>query len=182
MILIGAFSFSLYSTEIGVVPKIGGGLSYISGVQFPRSKFSYTIGASTIFHFSDFVFADISLFYQKKGSWGKKMDFDVSYISVPVTAGFLFIDELSLFAGPQINFLINAQYKGLDITSYTEPISFDIIFGASYFFPFSTSRLMFELRFEFGVSDFSKSNNLYLVGIHKNRSAYLIMGYEFFIH
>ena len=170
---------SLYSLDLAIKPKIGGGFSTFSGIEEIRSMFSFLVGGGIISHFSDRFSAELGLIYQMKGTRGRNLSSTLACLSVPITARVKFVEHLSLLVGPQVSFTLNANTNGVDTRNYTRSTNFDIVFGASYYFLQGKDRLIFEFIVEAGISDLSNANHPFIRENSKNRAGYFIIGWEF---
>lgn len=179
MIVICLTTHSLYSINVGVIPKIGTGFAYLNGIDNVRSRIAFTTGLGAILHFDDRFAVELDILYQLKGTQGLRSDYNLSYLSFPITFRVKFVEHLSLLVGPQVSFLLNANVNNVDVTSDTESIDVSIVFGMSYYFPMGDDRLIFDFLIEPGLIDISKANHPFSKTNNKTRSAYLVLGWEF---
>lgn len=169
----------LYSIELGIVPKLGGGFSYSTGVEEARSKFSFLAGGGIISRFSDLFTLELDLVYQIKGGYDKRIDSTLTFLSVPLTGRIKFIEHLSFLIGPQISFMLNANTNGINTSNYTRSTNYDLVFGASYYILQGNDRLIFEFIVEAGLTDLSMPNHPFTKTNSKNRAGYFVVGWEF---
>lgn len=108
---------------------------------------------------------------------GTDVNFNLSYLNIPVMAKYYVADKFSLEAGPQIGFLTNAKAKAgsekVDIKDDFESIDFGVNFGAGYDF---TENLSAGLRYNLGLSNIAKDSGNDKV--HNNVFS-LSVGYKF---
>lgn len=91
---------------------------------------------------------------------GNDINYNLSYINVPVLAQYMFANGIRVQAGPQVGFLVNAVSKSNNlkqrITDDFNKVDFAMSAGASYLIP--NSGLGFDARFNVGLSDISKNS------------------------
>ncbi len=84
-----------------------------------------------------------------KGSGGSG-DINWGYINIPVMMRYTFTPGVSLQAGPQLSFLLNASANGVDIKSDMNTIDFGVGFGLGVDRP---SGVNFTFRYNIGFSN-----------------------------
>lgn len=172
---------NLYSAKLGIIPKIGGGLAYLSGFDEVRSVGSFTGGLGVIYHYNEWLYAELDVLYQTKGSQSVRESYRLTYFSLPLTIRARVIDHFSFFIGPQLGFLNSSTRNNVDMSPYTNSTDVAIVLGGSYYFPMGDGRLVFEFMIEAGLTDITKSNHPYSSTSNSNRVGYITIGYEFFL-
>ncbi|WPR70047.1 porin family protein [Flavobacterium sp. NG2] len=114
---------------------------------------------------------------------GDEIQFNLSYINIPVMAKFYAAEKFSIHAGPQLGFLVSAKGKykeaGMgevkeDIKDAYKSVNFGLNFGAGYEF---TDNLLVDIRYNVGLSDVAETND---EGVKTTGSVFSIaLGYKF---
>src|SRR5690606_3699788 len=147
-----------------------------AGVTASNMKFlgdGYGLSLETKTGFYAGVFADVSvlphvtispgLYYSLLGANYSDDDnspkLDMGYINLPILAKYK-RDGLSLFLGPQISYLVAANYKSgsetNDVKEEHKSTNFSGIIGAGYTL---NNGVGLDVRYQFGLSDVLKDNN-----------------------
>ncbi|MCA0153848.1 porin family protein [Winogradskyella vincentii] len=119
---------------------------------------SFHIGAMVEIPVSEKFSVQPELLYSAQGATtsedGMDLDFKVNYINVPIMAKYFVAEGLSLEAGPQLGFLIDAEIEGgdvsIDIKDQVNSFDFGVNFGLGYKLD---SGLNFGARYNLGLSD-----------------------------
>jgi len=111
---------------------------------------------------------------------GYKATGKIDYINIPVMAGFMVVDGLTLQAGPQLGINITAKETyddgddDFDFKDETQTIDFGLGFGAQYKLDFG---LFFQARYTLGLNNIISDDDVNLD--IKNRVINLSVGYFF---
>ncbi len=151
----------------------------MNSLERKRSKFAVSGGGGLSISFKDPFTYELDILYQLKGSLATRLDYSTSYLSFPLTVRANIKEHLSLVFGPQISVLLFAETNQVDVTGFTRPIDFSLVFGMSYYFPMGDDRLIFEFIIDVGFVDVTKSNHPFSTGNNKNRAGYAVLGWEF---
>ena len=90
------------------------------------------------------------IYYSAQGGGGSGGDFKMGYINVPVMMRFSLSDGISLQAGPQLSFLMNATVGGVDAKSAMNTVDFGAGFGLGLDRP---SGVNFTFRYNIGFTN-----------------------------
>lgn len=201
-IAIFAFGFSnAQQVKFGVkaglnISSLNGGDSYYGSYG---TKVGFHIGGLAEIKINDKFSIQPELLYSLKGTdlsygygygyygYGTSNKLNLSYIDIPVMVKFYPIQRLSAELGPNVAFLMSA--KGLkydaatgttdttgDIKDNYNTVDFGMNIGAGYELK---QGIMFQLRYNIGLSDVSKSQNLQKNYTDKNAVIQLSVGYKF---
>ncbi len=134
-----------------------------AGLNIAKLKMSVgTISASTddlvSFHAglygkiktSEKFFIQPEFIYSAQGGKGDGGNFNMGYLNVPVMLAFVFTPGISLQAGPQVGFLMNATVDGADVKSEMNSVDFGAGFGLGVERP---SGFSFSFRYNIGFSN-----------------------------
>jgi len=104
---------------------------------------------------------------------GDEFKLDLNYINLPVLAKYKFTPAFSVYAGPQVGFLMTAKAKSggesVDIKEVFKGVDFSGVLGVGYTL---TSGVGFDARYQVGFANVAKNtgstvkNNAFAVGIH----------------
>ena len=127
------------------------------------SKIGFNAGALAHIHTSSKSWAvQPELVYSVEGAKSKgEGDFktNLNYLNVPVLVQYLFSNGFRIEAGPQIGFLMSAKAKSgstsVDIKDGFNTTNFSVPVGLGYLTSYG---LGFDARYNFGVSDVTKSD------------------------
>ncbi len=157
LVLLGLFSSAAIAQKMTVGIKGGlnlaslkisaGGLSASSNDLFSFHGGFY----GTIMNSEKFGFQPEFLYSAQggKGSGGSG-NFNLGYINIPVMMRYTFTPGVSLQAGPQLSFLLNATVDGTDIKSVMNTMDFGACFGLGVDMP---SGVNFAFRYNIGFSN-----------------------------
>lgn len=102
------------------------------------------------------------IYYSSEGAKSKSNSdakLDLGFLNVPILAQYMFDNGFRIEAGPQVGFLLNAKSKesgsSTDIKDGYNSAAFSIPVGVGYL---TTSGLGFDARYNFGISDLSKTS------------------------
>lgn len=150
-----------------------------------------TDGASSIVGFNVGGFAEIKisekfsiqpeLLYSTQGakvnSEGTDVEFNLSYLNIPVMAKYYVSPKFSFELGPQIGFLTSAKGKtmgvSVDIKDFFKSTDFGLNFGAGYDF---TNKFSAGVRYNLGLSNIAEDSGGDSV---KNSVFSISLGYKF---
>ena len=178
-----AFSFT-YAQEVKFGIKGGLNLANISGdVEGNTSKLGFQIGGFTEIEITEKFSVQPELLFSTQGTKfdfeGTKVEFNLSYLNIPVMLKYYVADKFILETGPQIGLLMNAKLKGggdsLDVKDNFKSIDFGVNFGTAYNF---SENISAGLRYNLGLSNISKSVDGDTANI-KNNVISLSVGYKF---
>ncbi len=168
--------------ELAITPKVGIGLSYMSGIDQNRIREGFGGGIALSFYFVDPLCLETGLLFQMKGTKGRGLNYHYGYLSIPVTLRVRVIEHFSFFAGVQTSFLLYGKAQGITVTEQSNLLGLDIVFGASYYFFVKGGKLIFEFAIEAGLIDLTNDNHPFSGAVNKNRSAYISVGWEFSLY
>lgn len=148
-------------------------------------------GASSIVGFNVGGFAEIKisekfsiqpeLLYSTQGaeidSDGETVDFNLSYLNIPIMAKYYVAPKFSLELGPQIGFLTSAKGEAMgvsvDIEDFFKSTDFGLNFGAGYDF---TDKFSASVRYNLGLSNIAEDSGDESV---QNSVFSISLGYKF---
>ncbi len=169
----------VYTIDFKGVVKLGVGFSNMSQLDQERSKFAVTGGGGLIVFLDDPFSFELDMLYQLKGSLATRTDYSASYLSFPLTVRARLIEHVSLIFGPQISVLLFTQTNQQNVTGFTKPLDFGLVFGMNYYFSVGDDRIIFEFIVDVGLVDVTKANHPFLTGSNKNRAGYVALGWMF---
>lgn len=106
------------------------------------------------------------------------VDFNLSYVNVPVMAKYYVSDKISLQAGPQIGFLVAAKAKmdgeSEDVKDQLKTTNFGLNFGLGYSF---TEKVAVDFRYNVGLTEIAVDG--FEGGKMKLSGFSLALGYKF---
>jgi hypothetical protein len=120
-------------------------------------------------------------------TYGGFLNYRKSYLTIPLLAKYYFLPGFSLFAGPQIGYLVSNRLvvhgstseTRLDIKHLLKSTDFYIVAGVEYHFP---AGLFVNLRYNLGLTDIAKGRVLILPQLpgdeYKNRYFSFRLGYS----
>ena len=129
-----------------------------------KTKIGFNVGLLAHVHTSNPRWAiQPEIYYSLEGAKSKSnndVSYGLGYLNIPVLAQFMFDNGFRIEAGPQVGFLMNANYKVNNTTtntknSYTKA-NFSIPLGLGYL---SNSGLGVDARYNFGISDINNTNS-----------------------
>lgn len=109
----------------------------------------------TQFAFTEFFSLQAELLYSRKGFERSDSVFRFDYLDVPLLAVFNITQNLSLHLGPQVSFMVSAQFEDQEID--LEPYNtFD--YGLAAGLEGRISRFRLGTRYNLGLADFRDQN------------------------
>lgn len=153
-----AFAFTTNAQEVTFGAKAGLNLANMTGdIEDNDMKLGFHVGGMAEVSFSDKFAVQPELLFSTQGYQmdfgGETVKANFSYINMPIMAKYFVTEGLSLEAGPQVGFLVDAQYKAdgdsADIED-TSSIDFGMNFGLGYKMD---SGLNFGARYDLGLSN-----------------------------
>ncbi|MBD0726072.1 hypothetical protein B6A10_12890 [Flavobacterium sp. L1I52] len=158
-----AFGFA-NAQEVKFGVKAGLNLSNFTGdVENNSIKAGFQAGGLVEIKVSDKFSVQPEVLYSLQGTKieeeGTDVNFNMSYLNVPVMAKFYVADGFSLEAGPQIGFLLSANGKAegvsIDIKDYFKSTDFSLNVGAGYDV---AENVNIGARYGFGLSNIAKDS------------------------
>lgn len=152
-----------------------------------KMKIGFAAGGFLTYSFSPTFAIQPEVLYCMKGAKadtdeGEKIKLD--YIVVPILLKYSFPTEgkvaPSLFAGPEVGFLMSAKAEDEDIKDDLKSIDFGIAFGAGVDFAMETGKIMLDARYTLGMTnlpDFEEDEESDLS--IKNATIMVTLGYGF---
>ena len=146
----------------------------------PESKTGFHIGGVAEIAISDVFSVQPELLYSAQGVHDESDDNEevrLNYLTLPIMAKYYIIEGLSIEAGPQIGFLLLAEFEDNgeteDLKDDTKGVDFGLAFGAGYKLP---QGINFAIRYYLGadVNDISTDPDEF-----KNRVFQISVGYFF---
>ena len=189
IVAILAFGFTNAQTvKFGV--KGGLNVTTITGGELSASsKVGFHVGGLAEIKFGEKFAVQPELLYSTKGAksnydfgfGGGDLENNLSYIDLPVMVKYFVIEGLSIEAGPQVSFLIDANQKfdgeSEDIKEFMNTVDFGFNIGAGYALP---NGLMFQARYNLGLMDISKEEDGAFTNYdEKNNGFQISVGYMF---
>lgn len=157
VLAICVFSFSNAQGNINFGAKAGLNLATLSGdLEGAESKAGIHFGGMAEISINDKFSVQPELLFSTQGANAEVGDdtFNLSYINLPIMAKYYATEALSIEAGPQIGFLVNAELEELgetiDIDEGTQGIDFGLNFGLGYKL---ASGINFSARYNVGLSE-----------------------------
>ena len=181
VVAILAFGYAdAQKTQFGV--KAGVNFATLTGdAPGASSKVGFNVGGFAEIKISTKFSIQPELLYSTQGakveSEGVNVDFNLSYLNIPVMAKYYVSPKFSLEAGPQIGFLMSAKGKtmgeSVDIKDFFNSTDFGINIGAGYDF---TNQFSGGIRYNFGISNIAADSGGDSV---QNSVISLSVGYKF---
>ncbi|MEN2414850.1 porin family protein [Flavobacterium mesophilum] len=169
----------------------GSRLGIKAGVNFPnnadfnenKNLIGYQIGVFSEIKMEENFGIQPELFYSTHGVRNKFIMDDIaydneiklSYLNLPILAKYFVTQGLSVQAGPQIGFLMQAKENGINITDHVKTVDFGLNFGIGYNF---LEYCSVDLRYNLGLSnalDYNIGDNNYKI---KSNVFSLAVGYK----
>ena len=123
------------------------------------SKVGYHLGVFATF--GDDIYLRPELIFTKTKSDYSGDDFDMSKLDLPVLLGFKVIGPLSVFAGPDFQYILNTDFDGVTLGDVENDFTVGLHIGAGL----NLGNLGADLRYERGLS----SNEANFVGLSDRR-------------
>jgi hypothetical protein len=150
-----AFSFSNAQKKVTFGAKAGSNLATFTG-DFEENdmKVGFHVGGLAEISINDKFSVQPELLFSTQGTQFSSDDkINLSYINLPVIAKYYATDGLSIEAGPQVGFLVNAEQEVEGESSdfdNTNDIDFGLNFGLGYKLD---SGINFSARYNLGLSN-----------------------------
>ncbi len=149
-----------------------------------RGKFSYNFGGFLSAPISDKWDLYTGLEYSRKGEKGTRNEVDIvrkiNYIDIPVMLAYRPSENVGLFFGPQIGFLVAGNFEvdgeENDVTDQLNQTDVSVVAGV--FIPVS-EKVWFDIRYQAGFSNFiaegdaRASNNMFQISLLAPLTPYL---------
>ena len=157
-----AFSFAnAQETKFGA--KVALNVATLTGDVDASSLIGFQIGGFAEFKISDKFAIQPELLFSTQGaqvqSEGTEVDFNLSYLNIPVMAKYYASPKFSIELGPQIGFLTSAKGKAMgvsvDIEDFFKSTDFGLNFGAGYDF---TKKFSAGVRYNLGLSNIAEDS------------------------
>ncbi|MGM8361197.1 porin family protein [Flavobacterium sp. ARAG 55.4] len=190
---LAVFAFGITNaqeTKFGL--KVGGNLSSLRATNFEGGdditiKFNGNVGFlaggfAEIKVANKFAVQPEVLFSYESNTMAAEgdVDFNLSYINVPVMAKYFASEKISLQVGPQIGFLVGAKAKfegdSEDIKDDLETVNFGLNFGLGYEL---TENVAVDFRYNIGLTGITKEDFLGEDSKLKTSGFSLAVGYKF---
>ena len=176
---------SVNAQEVAFGAKAGLNLATITGDDTDDlvSRTAFHVGVVAEIGISDKFAVQPELLYSAQGAKvdGEDVDINIDYINLPIMAKFYVAEGFSLEAGPQVGFLMSAEFKGgggeLDVKDHLKGIDFGLNLGLGYKME---SGLNFSARYNLGLSDANDDPDFFESDSSlKNSTIQLSVGYFF---
>ena len=136
-----------------------------------KTKIGFNVGLLAHIHTSNPLWAiQPEIYYSLEGAKSNSnsdVSYGLGYLNIPVLAQFMFDNGFRIEAGPQVGFLMNANYKlnntTTTVTNNYRKANFSIPVGLGYL---SGSGLGVDARYNFGISDINNTSSS--TKIHSN--------------
>jgi hypothetical protein len=106
--------FSQINWGIKGGPNLSATFTYVAGLTIPY-RCGMNIGGFVQMKFSNRFFVLPELMYSLKGNKADDGSLDLNYINMPVLAGFKLVGRLSIVAGPELGYLLNANERSNNV-------------------------------------------------------------------
>lgn len=181
VVAVFAFGYAnAQKTQFGI--KAGVNFATLTGdTAGVNSIVGFNIGGFSEIKISDKFSIQPELLYSIQGakvdSEGTTVDFNLSYLNIPVMAKYYVSPKFNLEIGPQIGFLTSAKGKtmgvSVDVKDFFKSTDFGLNFGAGYDF---TSKFSAGIRYNLGLSNIAEDSGGESV---KNSVISISLGYKF---
>ncbi|MEL1242338.1 porin family protein [Flavobacterium flavipallidum] len=191
--VVAVFAFGLANAqEVKFGAKVGGNLNSFRATNFmSQDDISIKFGSNVGFQAGGFaeikvaskftVQPELLFSYESyKLPLEGDLNFNLSYINVPVMAKYYASEKISLQVGPQIGFLVGAKAKfegeSEDIKDMLETINFGVNFGLGYEL---TEKVAVDFRYNLGLINIAKEDFMGEDSKLKTSGFSLGLGYKF---
>ena len=178
-----AFAFT-NAQEVKYGVKFGGNLSNLRvnvdnmGTVVFKSNVGFQAGGFAEVKVADKFSVQPEALFSYESSEVSGVDFNLSYINVPVMVKFYASEKINLQVGPQIGFIVGAKAKmdgqTEDIKDSLKTTNFGLNFGLGYNL---TEKVLVDLRYNVGLTEISE--NGFEGGKMKLSGFSLALGYKF---
>jgi opacity protein-like surface antigen len=168
--------------------------SFVGRSIFNKSLIGPQLGGFAEITFNDklSVQPELLLSYQgAEAEYDKQNRFKISinYVNLPITVKYNFIDKFSIFAGPQIGYLVKATVKNksnnkfeilnnsdeTNIKDLYETIGYSFNLGLNYNI---SEEIFADVRYNYGLSNITKGNSSLFGNGLKNNVIQISFGYR----
>ena len=149
----------IFAQGVGVGIKAGANFSNYSSDNYSTSSVTkYHVGAYVNINFSEKWGVTPEVLWSSQGAKvGGYGDFDTDYVTVPIMLRWNPVDLIFIEAGPQFNFLTNAELEGYpNIEDELKSSTTCVAFGAGVKLPLGFNG---GLRYVVGLTDLSDNAN-----------------------
>ena len=181
VVAIFAFGYAnAQKAQFGI--KAGVNFATLTGdVGDASSIVGFNVGGFAEIKVSEKFSVQPELLYSTQGatleSEGQKVDFNLSYLNIPVMAKYYVAPKFNLEIGPQIGFLTSAKGKAMGISADMKDLfkstDFGLNFGAGYDF---TNKFSAGIRYNLGLSNIAEDSGDESA---QNSVVSLSLGYKF---
>ena len=138
-----------------------------------KNKIGWSLGTGFDFFFTDKFALGLDLTHDVIGAEVKSRDenFNLEYIGFGPLAKYYALPWLSVYAGPEINFLTSAKFDDVSYKSYCKKTEFSVPVGISFEPVINKSKniaLIIDLRARFGLSKVDKEGFIWGNDIKNN--------------
>lgn len=113
----------------------------------PDRNIGYHVGVFG--KFGDRLYFRPELLYTATKSTYDSDDFSMSKIDAPILVGARVIGPVSVFAGPSLQYILNTEFEGIDISDVKDDFSIGLNFGIGL----NLNKIGIDLRYERGFSN-----------------------------
>lgn len=164
----------LFAQGFGIGIKAGANFADVKREDINTSSITgFHAGAYLNLNFSEKWGITPEVLWSQQGSKFKTSDFKTDYVNVPVMLRLMPTSWISLEAGPQFGFLINAKEGGVNIKNNYKNNDFGVAFGAGLHFPLGISA---GARYVLGFNNISEVSSEDI----KNRTFQVYVGWTLF--
>ncbi len=163
-IVIASVSYAQSGSGFGIKGGLnyGGNGDYFDAIQTniedPDKNIGFHIGVFG--KLGDQLYFRPELVYTKMKSDYNSGDFDMQKIDAPLLVGLKVIGPLHVFAGPSLQYILDTEFNGVDLSDVKNDFSVGLNFGVGV----NLGMLGIDLRYERGFSDnevsFLVNNNI----------------------
>ncbi|OUR91064.1 hypothetical protein A9Q87_11345 [Flavobacteriales bacterium 34_180_T64] len=173
--VVAVFGFSnANAQEVKFGAKAGVNFATLGGDDTDgiESTTSFHVGGVANIGVSDKFSVQPEIVYSSQGASEGGFDLKLDYINVPIMAKYEVADGFSLEAGPQIGFLMSADFEGTDVKDSFKSTDFSAGLGLAYEME---SGLNFAARYNLGLGNIAEEDE----GDLKNNVFQISVGYFF---
>jgi hypothetical protein len=165
----------LFSQGLGIGIKAGANFSNYSTDNFDTSsKTSYHAGVYANINFSEKWGITPEILWSAQGAkFDGVGDFNTKFVTVPIMLRWRVIPLISLEAGPQFNFLTDAEFDGDDVSDQMKNNTYSLDLGAVVHLPLGFNG---GIRYVMGMTDLEDDSDEEL----KDRTFQVYLGWTIF--
>jgi hypothetical protein len=167
----------LFSQGLGIGIKAGANFSNYATDNFSTtSKTSYHAGLYANINFSEKWGITPEVLWSAQGAEFEGLgggDFNTNFVTVPIMLRWRIIPLISLEAGPQFNFLADAEFEGDDVSDQMKNSTYSIDFGAAVHLPLGFNG---GIRYVMGMNELDEDGDSGL----KDRTFQVYLGWTIF--